>query len=251
MHGDVGAFVADALNADEQAAFEAHLAHCESCQREVAEFGETAAEMSALAATPPPAALRASVLSAISTVRPLPPPDGPAEVPPRSVPEVAPAVDELAVRRQQRLERLLRVAVAAALVVALALGGWVYALSTQQRALLASEQLETELLSAPDARVYRSTLDGQPVSFVVSRQLDKAMFVGADVADPGPGSTYQLWTITAAKEAVPDELIEQGGSVRQWFAEPVRDAAALAVTREPRGGSTKPTMPILSTVALV
>ena len=54
-HGAVGAYVADALDDDERTVFELHLAGCESCLREVAEFTETAAELAWLTeATPPP-----------------------------------------------------------------------------------------------------------------------------------------------------------------------------------------------------
>ena len=54
MHIDVGCYVADALDNDERAAFEAHLDHCESCSREVVEFSETSAELARLVAMAPP-----------------------------------------------------------------------------------------------------------------------------------------------------------------------------------------------------
>ena len=73
IHGAVGSYVVNALDPDEMDEFEAHLAVCPTCSREVAEFGETAAELSLLASVPPPAPLRGSILSAISEVRPLPP----------------------------------------------------------------------------------------------------------------------------------------------------------------------------------
>ena len=73
LHIDVGCYVADALDTDERAAFEAHLDHCESCSREVVEFSETSAELARLVAMAPPRAIRGSMLSAIQSVRPLPP----------------------------------------------------------------------------------------------------------------------------------------------------------------------------------
>ena len=79
IHGAVGSYVVNALDPDELDEFEAHLAVCPTCAREVREFGETAAELSLLAsATPPPPALRSSILAAIAEVRPLPP-EPPAE----------------------------------------------------------------------------------------------------------------------------------------------------------------------------
>ena len=72
-HGAVGAYVADALDDDERTVFEQHLEGCESCRREVAEFTETAAELTWLSEATPPPSLRTSVLWQIATVRPLPP----------------------------------------------------------------------------------------------------------------------------------------------------------------------------------
>ena len=71
IHNPVGSYVVNALDPDELEEFEAHLAVCPTCTREVQEFSETAAELSLLAsATPPPPALRSSILAAISEVRP-------------------------------------------------------------------------------------------------------------------------------------------------------------------------------------
>src|SRR4029077_21048781 len=49
------------------------MAECAECQAEVASFRETVVRLAETAARPPPAALRSSVLGAISQVPPLPP----------------------------------------------------------------------------------------------------------------------------------------------------------------------------------
>ena len=49
IHGAVGSYVVNALDPDELDEFEAHLAVCPTCSREVQEFGETVAELSLLA----------------------------------------------------------------------------------------------------------------------------------------------------------------------------------------------------------
>jgi anti-sigma factor RsiW len=69
IHAAVGSYAVDALTPVERAEFEAHLDDCPSCRWEAAEFGETLASLSALTATPPPAALRDSVLAAVAGVR--------------------------------------------------------------------------------------------------------------------------------------------------------------------------------------
>ena len=80
VHSAVGSYAVDALTPVERAEFEAHLVSCHSCQLEVAQFADTLGEMSQLVATPPPAALRASVLAAVgglAQVRPQPAPWSP------------------------------------------------------------------------------------------------------------------------------------------------------------------------------
>jgi anti-sigma-K factor RskA len=275
IHGAVGSYVVDALDQSEREEFEAHLATCDSCSQEVAEFSEAATELSVLSAVSPPPALRASVLGAIREVRPLPPetaaPSPPADAgrlaattglqralepvpsvgyreradsPPTAREDLTLGGDELAVRRARRSGRWLSAAVAAATVVALALGGWVYALNEQRQAQVAQTALETELLSAPDARVITVELkNGSRASFVVSRQLDRAQFVSDNLADPGSGNDYQLWTVNAAGSIRPDQLVDGGGTQRQFFAGDIDDATALAVSIEPDGGSPQPTVP--------
>ena len=55
IHGAVGSYVVHALDPAELDEFEAHLAACPTCSREVVEFCETAAELSLVApVTPPP-----------------------------------------------------------------------------------------------------------------------------------------------------------------------------------------------------
>jgi anti-sigma-K factor RskA len=261
IHSGVGSYVIDALDSDEREEFQAHLAVCETCSREVIEFSETAAELSLLADTKPPPALRLSVLAAIREVRPLPPeaPESATEIGPvrdsnlpvqATTPPPA-AVDELALRRQRRLSRVLTLAVAAALVVALALGGWVYSLVQQRESQVAQATAQSQLFSAPDAKVYTSALPGgRPVSYVVSKSLNKAMFVGPDVPAAGPGKKYQLWTIDLNQTPRPDTLFNGGKGRQEWFTGNLRDAAALAVTVEPSSGSATPTSPVLAAVNL-
>ena len=274
IHGAVGSYVVNALDESELDEFEQHLAVCETCRREVIEFSETSAELSVMVATPPPPALRGSILAAIREVRPLPPElptpvreeEGPAPrrallaavpdadrtsaVTATGTPAAEPVVDELAQRRQHRRTRVLTLAVAAAMVIALALGGWVVTLVQQRQTQVADGNLETQVLSAPDAKIYKTTMkNGAKVSFVVSKSLDKAMFVGNDLPDPGAGKTYQLLTLDSAEKAAPDATLD-GGAQKKWFTGPVGSSASLAVTIEPAGGSQQPTFPIQAVTSL-
>jgi hypothetical protein len=252
IHGAVGSYVVNALDPDEREEFEAHLAVCPTCTREVQEFCETAAELSLLpSATPPPAALRSSILSAISEVRPLPPellpPESPAEIAPvqPSPPtaERAPAdrpIDELALRRQQRRTRILSVLVAAVVAAALALGGVVYGLVQARQSQVAQQAAETELLTAPDVKTYTATMkDGGQVSFVVSRSLNRAMFVGKGLPAVGADRTYQLWTLEGQRP-IPDNTVPGGGDRKEFFRETLGGVTGLAVSVEAAGGAQQP-----------
>lgn len=252
IHGAVGSYVVNALDRDEREEFEAHLAVCPTCTREVQEFCETAAELSLLASeAPPPAALRSSILSAISEVRPLPPELLPSEAPAGIAPaEPSPAaaktapgerpIDELALRRQQRRTRILSVLVAAVMAAALALGGVVYGLVQARQSQVAQQAAETELLTAPDVKTYTATMkDGGQVSFVVSRSLNRAMFVGKDLPAVGADRAYQLWTLEG-KAAIPDNTVPGGGDRKEFFREPLSGVTGLAVSVEAAGGAQQP-----------
>jgi anti-sigma-K factor RskA len=247
IHGAVGSYVVNALDASELDEFEAHLAVCPTCTREVVEFCETAAELSLLAGvTAPPPSLRTDILAAIKEVRPLPPEKPLARA--VQVPMGPAPVDELALRRQRRRTRVLSALVAAALVVALGLGGVVFSLVQQQQSQVTQSRLETELLSAPDVRVVATPAqNGGQVSFVVSDQLNRAMIVGSNLPDAGPDRAYQLWTITGTDPPVPDNQLQGGATTKQFFRGAVADATALAMTIEQAGAPpTTPTLPILA-----
>ncbi len=255
IHGATGSYVMNALDAGELEEFEAHLAVCPTCSREVVEFCETAAELSLLASTPPPPALKGSVMSAIGGVRVLPPVHSPEDRdtagtavhagPAPQVGATSAPVDELAVRRQRRLTRVLSLAVAAALVVALGLGSWVVAL-TQQEAPVATSTLETELLNAPDVQGHTVPLaGGGQATFVASKSLGRALFSSGDLPALPPDRTYQLWTLSGSLEKPgvirADNLVSGGTPAKSWLRGPVDQSGALAISVEPAGGSRQPT----------
>jgi anti-sigma-K factor RskA len=161
--------------------------------------------------------------------------------------------DELARRRlerQGRRSRLLTLAVAAVTVIALAFGGWAYVLQRQQQTVASQAAAANQLLSAPDVKTYPVMVGETPATFVVSKSLDKAMFVGADLPAAAQGRTYQLWTLDSAKTPKPAETFPGGPDTAVFMSGDIAAAAALAVTNEPEGGSTKPTLPILASTAL-
>jgi anti-sigma-K factor RskA len=292
VHSAVGSYVVNALDGTELDEFEAHLAVCETCSREIHEFSETAAELALLVAAGPPPSVRNSILASIKEVRPLPPEIPVAETPrseppatetppttrpgaprraliepeevppfeeeeegeeppvePRSARPAVRPVDELALRRQKRRTRVLAALVAAAMVVAVALGGWVYTLVQNRQAQVAEAALETQLYSAPDVRIYPLRMqNGGQISFVVSESLNRALFISNDLPAVQSGQVYQLWTL--APDPIPDALVPGGGARKQWFTGQITGTAALAITIEPQAGSQTPTPPIQAAAEL-
>lgn len=295
VHLAAGSYAVDALSPGERLEFEAHLAGCAGCQREVAEFADTLAELSPLAMAVPPASLRASVMAVVTgaqvsgrrlaatngaaagagsdggpevaprralpaqvaELRPLGPDEvAPLEEHPSVLPEqpwldVAAALSEdmgggQRRTRTRRRDWLLGAVVAAALVVALGLSGFVYLSWERSQARAVQAQHENELLTAPDAQVFAATTpDGTPVSFVVSRQRDEALFLSLDLPDPGRGRTHQLWAFEEGK-ATSAGLVRADGDVRQWIKLPADiDRLALSLEPTPRGSET-PTVELLA-----
>jgi anti-sigma factor RsiW len=204
-----------------------------------------------------PDGLRPLQPAAVTGLRPLGPDEvAPLDEHPSEVPDwtwlgvTAGLSDDVDVRRTRRTDRLLTVLVAAALVVALAFSGWVYVSWQANQTQTSEAQQETNLLTAKDVKVITRTVNGSPASFVVSKQRNEALFIANNLPDPGPNTTYQLWTLKgdAATQA---GLVRQGGNVRQWIrGGPVGDADGLAISREPGpSGSSKPTV-VLASVKL-
>lgn len=274
IHDNAAAYALVSLDTVEMAEFETHLASCAFCQQEVAEFSESIAQLSLLTQATPPAGLRSNVLAAIQNVPQLPGepyaayqrfdspsqpssngptsirPTGPRRAQPGSwVPDEVerPRVDELQLRRQRRRTRILSGLVAALLIVAVGLGGVIYTLVQQrQDEVAAKAAFEEQLLRAEDVRVVVApTLQGGGrCTFIVSRQLNRALYLGTNMPDPGPGRHYQLWTATGTKsdpDTVLDNPVPNVRPWRQFFGGNVAEADLLAVSIEADG--TTPTAP--------
>jgi len=256
IHENAVGYALTALDTAERAEFEAHLDSCELCQQEVAEFYETAADLSFLTQATPPPTVRANVLAAIRALPQLPAEDeasksvplraGPALVMPESWlshERSARALDQLELRRQRRRNTILKGLVAALLIVAVGLGGVIYTVVQQRQAAVAAKPaFEEELLRAEDVQVVVTpTLrGGGRCTFIVSRKLNRALYLGTGMPDPGPGRQYQLWTATGSLPNIDPDLDNPVPNVRPWrqfFAGDVAQADVLAVSIE-KAGST-------------
>jgi Anti-sigma-K factor rskA len=271
MHENAAAYALAAMDAGELAEFEVHLATCEFCQRAVAEFSRTAAALSLLTQATPPVSLRQNVLSVIQKVPQLPaedqarerpgtppapirrsstdtrtPPTGPRRALPDSlIPDEleTPPVDELELRRLRRRNRILGGLVAAMLIMTVGLGGVIYTVVQQNQAEVAAKAaFEEQLLRAEDLQVVvaPTVQGGGRCTFMVSKQLNRALYLGTNMPDPGPGRHYQLWTATGTRSDIDPQLDNPVPKVRPWrqfFGGNVAQADFLAVSIEQDGSA--------------
>lgn len=229
VHALVGAYVVDALDDTERAAFEAHLTTCADCRDEVASLGDTAGLLSGLSATAPPAGLRDRVLADAARTRPLPP-----EVP--EAPAAPANVRSLPLRRR----RLTILAAAAAVLAIVGVGvGVTQPWNDDDTTLSATEQV----LKAPDAESVTVELEGGAKATVVrSVKEERAVIVTHAMPAAPAGKVYQLWLQEDADgPMISAGLMPPGSDQTRLLEGDAAQAIGVGISVEPAGGSKEPT----------
>jgi anti-sigma-K factor RskA len=226
VHALTGAYVLDAVSADERMVFERHLGDCDACRQEVSELQETASRLGAAAAMTPPPRLKSNVMTQIRNVRQLPP--------------EAPVVP----LRRPGSTWALRLSAAAAAVL-LVVSGVLGVLLVQSKSGTEVDPQTAAIASivkAGDARVLNQ---GDPstgrVTALMSVSADRMLLLSDDLADPPSGKTYQAWTIGAEIKSA--GLIEPVDGKVSLEVEGIDVADAVGITIEPAGGSKQPSAP--------
>lgn len=247
IHALSGAYAVDALDDAERADFEQHLAGCEACREEVADLQAAAAEIAATVEQPPPPALRASVLAAISDVRPLPPlPRETAETV-ASEPVEAPVAQVRELRPARRWSRLGLAAAAAVIAV----GGTTVVVHPWDRTDESSYSAIDQVIHAGDVQRFAGKVrGGGTVTVYRSVALNQAVVVTAGMAPAPAGHVYQLWLQNEAGAMVGAGLFTGGDEFRQVAEGDAGPATGLGVTLEPAGGSEAPTTNPIALIAM-
>jgi anti-sigma-K factor RskA len=244
LHLLTGAYAVDALDDAERRQFERHLAACPDCAQEVAELRRTANRLGAAVTADPPDRIRAAVLAEIKGVR-----------------QDSPGL-RLAGRRGRPRDTgsrrwvigLTSVAAAVALALAAALG--VIAVRSQQQLTTTQAELAqaasrytplAQVLGATDMRAESANgTQGGRATAVVSRRLDKGIFVAFSMPPTPSNKTYQAWAIgTGHPRSI--GLLANGGndSTVPLVLDTLANTTTIAVTLEPAGGSPQPTGSLL------
>lgn len=251
LHSLVGPYITDALDGDERDSFELHLESCVDCRGEVLDLQETMAEMSALHESPPPPALRSSILSAIAAT-PMLPAEATSATPepthiaphsPQTTADIshADAPSNVVSPDFGRSRRpVVTWLAAAAAVVAVALGGVTVWQQSELQSVQAADAQRVEFLASADLQVSRTKLDdGTDLTYLVSQSRDEALIASAGLPEPGAERSWQVWVIEGdvARSAA---ILDEGGQL-QVSVEGVAGGELMAITNEPRGGSSAPT----------
>ncbi|MDO7868042.1 anti-sigma factor [Nocardioides jiangxiensis] len=217
IHALSGAYAIDALDEHERALFERHLAECADCRAEVDSLRGAAASLAETTIATPPPALRADVLAAISTVRPLPP---------------LPAQESGVHAGGRRFRHLL---VAAAAVAVVGTGAAVTHPWTDDRV-----DPVQQVIAASDSDQATAKVDGAKLTVYRSASLGKAALVTDELPAAAKGKVYELW-LQVDGAMVPAGLLEGSGDQELLLTGDASKATAAGITVEPDGGSRQPT----------
>ena len=254
IHALSGAYAVDAVDEQERADFEQHLAVCAECQAEVASFRATTEQLAVLIGATPPERLREQILHDISQVRPIPPEvsreageriAGRGRSPVLDPSTTAEASDELLTRRarhdQVRRAHPGRWLAAAAAVVALG-GGTVAVLHPWDQQSQVQVALADQVIQAPDAqRFVQPVASGGSATVVRSQSLGKAVLVTDNLTPPPSGKVYQLWLKAPSGNFVSAGLLPGGAQQKVLLDGDTTSALGAGISVEPAGGSTQPT----------
>ncbi|MDO8121031.1 anti-sigma factor [Isoptericola sp. b490] len=247
LHALTGAYVLDALDADERAAFEAHLPGCADCRAEVDSLRAAATTMGAAEATTPPPGLRDLVRDRIARTPQHPPAVAATADAQRADVPVPTQRDARAPARRRRswsarLTSWPVTAAAASVAVLLAVGGVLFVRSQQTESAHEAAQAEViRILSAPDMISHDLGLGSSHL--VMSPSVDAAAVMGDDVPMPArSGMVYQVWMMHAdGSMAAGPTFVPHDGEVMTVVQGDLSDVTAVMVTEEPQGGSKEPT----------
>jgi len=246
-HALVGAYVMDAVTEAERTSFERHLLSCEQCREDVRGLREAAARLAEAEAIPPRPELREQTLQAAARTRQQPP-------------LVVSQNRQLGAGRRWRngprwLQRparvgarpwLARLALGAAVVLAITATVFGLHLSSMQGKLTAAEQRDTAIatvLGAHDVTTLTAKVTtGGTATVVMSHRARALVFIGNGLTRLPTSQAYELWLMSPAG-ATPVGMLPPArrGMSGPMVVNRLRPGEQLAMTVEPATGARRPT----------
>ena len=255
------AYVLGALEAADMTAIREHLATCSESHEEFETLGGVVpylAESPDIELVEPPAALRdrimaaaAADLAARTESQPAPPAREPATAPPIAFPSAT----EREARARSRTRRIGWAMRIAAVVAIVALGGWNLLLQSDLSAARRFDQAVNSVISAaaePGSQtVVLTPTENNDASGIAAIRPDGSVVLAMRNLPATQGTeVYEAWVIVGSAAPVPvgDFKVDANG-IATATTRPTQAplGAVIAVSREPKPGSTAPVGPIVST----
>ena len=261
-------FVTGALDPDEMDAVREHLAGCDDAHAELLELGEAATSLlETVEPADPPAELKSRLLAAAaadlesgrhpSTAAPaaaVPATPTSTATPPIRPPatSAAPVVD-LAAERTRRRSRFAWVLAAAAVIVAVALGGWNIALNNElssAQAYRSGVEQALDLAAQPGSvtALIRAD-DGSSSGFGVIGADGTVKLAMRGMAATTGSQVYTAWSIAegSAPVSMGDFSVGSDGiALTTAHAPAAAPGLVMAITLEPNAGNTAPQGPVVA-----
>ncbi len=244
-------FVTGALDPDEMDAVREHLAGCDDAHAELLELGEAAtALLETTEPVEPPAALKPRLMAAAAAdLAEGRHPASTVGAAPGSVARLV-AIDPARERRRSRAGWLLA---AAAVIVAVVLGGWNVALrqdlsSAQAYRNGVEQALDLAAQSGSVTALIRAD-DGSASGFGVIAADGTAKLAMRGMAPTTGSEVYTAWSIEqgAAPVSMGDFTVGSDGiAIATAHAPSATPGAVLALTLEPNAGNTAPKGPVVA-----
>lgn len=216
VHDLAGAYALDALDDLERAAFERHLAECDSCTSEVEAMKQ--AVIAATAPVPPPPGLKARVMDDISRTSQTP-------------------------AKRGGLPRWIPIAVAAVVAIVLAVGGLLGSTQRQIRQVLAAPDVISVPLQVTEAGSRQ--LEGVKVAF--SPEIGRAVLVVERLEPVAADRAYEAWIIPPGADPIPGGVfVPSAEGPHQFLIDgEVNTGVVVAVTEEEAAGAPAPAGEVL------
>ena len=252
LHTLVGAYVLDAVSEADRASFERHLLTCEQCQQDVRGLREAAARLAEAAAVSPRPELREQTMRAAATIR---------QQPPLVVSQKRQFLAGSRWWHGSRSARagarpwLARVALTAAVVLAVTATVFGLHLSSMQGRLSAADQRDAaiaKVLGAHDATTLTAKVStGGRATVVMSHRERALVFIATGLTRLPAAQAYELWLMSPAGATSAGMLPPaRRGMSGPMVVDKLGPREQLAMTVEPATGAPHPTSVPVVLVAL-